>query len=859
LSAFDPIVMHDPRLWLLIATLGVAAAVVAYRVGRQRRRASQFSEAGWIQSLDFADDAIYLVDLDDNLVRGNQAFYRYIDRTPAEADGRNLEELVHGGREDPPCPVCEARRERRDAVFVKEADDPANRLGRPIEISVRVVRDARGEPIGMLQLLRDLSRQRRAEEALRESEERYRRLSEAAFEGIMIHDDGVLVDANRTLARMIGYTVDELYGRDILQFVADESRPRAVQRLKDRLEEPYELVAVRKDGSRFDADVRGRNFLWEGRTLRVVAVRDISELKRTRDALFQEKERLSVTLESIGEGVITTDVHGFVQYLNPVAAGLTGWVPEQARGRALSEIFHILDETTGEFAADPVRRCLLEDRVVKSTADSTLRGRDGREFAIEHASAPIRGRDGTVVGVVLTFRDVTEMRHMARQLSYQASHDGLTGLLNRHEFENLLHHALGTAVSDDRQHALCYLDLDQFKVVNDTCGHGAGDQLLIQLAALLRARLRSSDFLARLGGDEFGVLLDGCPLSKAVSIAEDLRGLVADFRFVWQDRGFDVGVSIGVVPITAATGSVAEALSTADAACYVAKEKGRNRVHVYQPDDLALAKHHGDMEWAQRVARAVEEGRLSLYCQPIVALRDRERAASHYEILVRMEDGGRTVLPSTFIPAAERYNVMAAVDRWVLRAGLQALAALARTGVAPMFSINISGRSLDDDGFLEFAAREIERAEMPAGRLCIEITETAAIANFAQAQRFVSMLRERGCRFALDDFGSGLSSFSYLKNLSVDYLKIDSSFVRDVATDPIDYAMVDSINQLGHVMGIETVAEFAENEAILDKLTQLGVDYAQGYAIAPPRPLSEVFGDLIVVAAGSEGGTRNAQ
>ncbi|WP_155989812.1 EAL domain-containing protein [Thermithiobacillus tepidarius DSM 3134] len=836
--------------WLALAGFVLLTLALATLYLRRLSRSLEESrarlartEAEWIQALDSAEDAICLLDLDDNLVRANHKYYGFLGRTPEEAVGRNLMLLVHGRYEDKPCPVCQARLERRDAVFVKEADDPVNRLRRPIEIAVKIIRDQRGEATGVLQVMRDLTRQRRAEEAIRESEARFRSLSQAAFEGIAIHEDGHFLAVNQTLASMLGYEPAELIGMHALDLIAPASRELLIERLRSKPDAPAEVEARRKDGTTLPVEIHAKDFSYHGRMRRVVAVRDITELKRAREALFQEKERLMVTLESIGEAVITTDVDGRVQYLNPVAKLLTGWPDEEARGAALAEVFHVIDEATGASAPDPVRACLAVNGIVNAAGDSILRRRDGREFAIEHTAAPIRDRDGGVSGVVLVFRDVTEMRGMARQLSYQASHDPLTGLLNRREFELRLEHALASAQAGDVQHALLYVDLDQFKVVNDTCGHVAGDELLKQLALLLRPRLRGSDTLARLGGDEFGVLLEGCMPAKAREIADGLRQVLSDFRFVWQDKTFSVGASIGIAPITARSASSTEILSAADSACYVAKDLGRNRAHVYQPDDAALAKHQGEMQWMQRVSRAVEDGRLRLYCQAVVPLRDGPAAPARYEILVRMlDEQGKVVPPMAFIPAAERYNVMPAVDRWVIRHALAALRALSESHAAGVaFAINVSGRSLCDDQFLDFVLDQLDAMGALAGRVCFEITETAAIANFAQAQRFITTLKARGCRFALDDFGSGLSSFAYLKNLPVDYLKIDGGFVRDLADDPIDYAMVESINQLGHVMGIQTIAECVENDRILAKLKQLGVDYGQGYGLQRPQPLEEIF------------------
>lgn len=819
---------------LVVLMLSLVVVLWLWRRLRSSEASLARAEAEWVQALDFAEDAMYLVDLDERVVRGNRAFYRFLDRKPEEIIGQNIVHLMHGEHENDPCPVCRARLERRDAVFVKEADDPMNRWKRPIEIVVKIIRGVEGDAIGVLMVMRDLSRQRDIERTIRESEERYRVLSQAAFDGIVIHEEGVVVAFNPTLAAMLGYSQQEVVGTDLSRYIAESSRHVLDEQFRTRATEPHDIYLRRKDGSIFAAEVRARDFPFQGRLQRVAAVRDLRELERAKQALFAEKERLMVTLQSIGEGVIVTDIDGRVQYLNPVAEKLLGVVEAQARAVRLLDLCQIIDERRMSEPLDLVQSCLAQDAVVSSINSCLLRRPDGSEFGIEHSTGPIRDRDGRVTGVVLALRDVTEMRKLAHQLSYQASHDALTGLINRHEFEQRLEAALRSAREHGKQHALCYLDLDQFKVVNDTCGHVAGDQLLKQLAALITPRVRDNDTVARLGGDEFGVLLEGCSLSKALEIAGVLHRVVSEFRFVWRDRTFDVGVSIGIATLTADNAGVTEVLSAADAACYVAKDLGRNRIHVYQPDDAALARHHGEMEWAQQLSGAIKEGRLCLYSQPVIALQDGGWPAWH-EILVRLVDErGQVVPPMAFIPAAERYNLMPAVDRWVVSATLAWLRQIPSSDTPPVCSINLSGRSLGDSRFLDFVLAEVGQAGIDPGQVSFEITETAAVANFAQAQQFVGALRRIGCRFALDDFGSGLSSFAYLKHLPVDYLKIDGHFVRDMGADPINLAMVEAINHLGHVMGIQTIAEYVESREVLEKLRALGVDYAQGFAIQRP-------------------------
>ncbi len=565
-----------------------------------------------------------------------------------------------------------------------------------------------------------------------------------------------------------------------------------------------------------------------------------AERDRAEAALYAEKERALVTLQSIGDAVITTDIEGRVEFLNPVAEALTGWSNDEASGRPLQQVFKIISEITRLPVENPVEKALLQNGIVGLANHTVLIRRDGHEVPIEDSAAPIRDRDGHILGVVLVFHDIGEKRKLTHQLSHQATHDALTGLINRSEFERQLEDLRDNAASQHKEHALLYLDLDQFKVVNDTCGHSAGDELLRQLTAQIQAKVRDSDTFARLGGDEFGVLLENCPLDQAVRLANVLLDEVGTFRFVWLDKTFAVGVSIGLVAITASSGNSASVLSAADTACYAAKDKGRNRVQVYSPGDIEMAERHGEMHWVARIAKAFEEDRFHLYYQPIVLVQvAAQNKEQHFEILLRMRDENHNLVPpNAFIPAAERYNMMVEIDRWVVRNVFNWLIANAERPV--ICAINLSGQSVNDDRFLAFLIDQIKGTGVTPRKVCFEITETAAISNLAKASNFIKTVKSLGCSFSLDDFGSGMSSFSYLKNLPVDYLKIDGSFVRDMINDPIDRAMVESINNIGHVMGIQTIAEFVENRAILEKLRAIGVDYAQGYGIAKPCPLADL-------------------
>lgn len=570
------------------------------------------------------------------------------------------------------------------------------------------------------------------------------------------------------------------------------------------------------------------------------------EKRRAEDALYLEKVRAQVTLESIGDGVITTDAEARVVYMNSVAEQFTGWTRDTARGHTLHEVFHLWDQSADVPEQYPIGDCLRDGRSLRHDGHHLLVSRAGARIEIQDSAAPIRDRDGSIIGAVVVFHDVSQLQSMARRMAFLASHDPLTGLLNRREFEERLKLVIESARSENVEHALLYLDLDQFKIVNDTCGHIAGDELLKQLAHHLAREIRASDMLARLGGDEFGIILERCSVEKARRIADGLRQFVKDFRFVWQQRSFEIGVSIGLVPITAEAGNLTDVLAAADSACYVAKDEGRNRIHVYQPDDSALAQRQGEMQWVHRLRQGLETNNFDLYCQSIVPLT--ASAKNHgrfYEVLLRMHEQ-ELVLPAAFIPAAERYHLMPAIDRWVIEnvfTLLQRYAAQGRDRDIPVdrVAINLSGQSLGDERFLEFVIECFVRHHISPATICFEITETAAIANLTLARDFIARLKRMGCSFALDDFGSGLSSFGYLKSLPVDYLKIAGDFVRDVVEDPVDYAMVEAINQIGHVMDLTTIAESVETRKILEMLRVSGVDYGQGLGIDAPRPIHEVL------------------
>ncbi len=687
---------------------------------------------------------------------------------------------------------------------------------------------------------------RAAEDALRRSESKFRGLFENVMEGVyQTSRDGRILAANPAFVNLLGYaSAEELYevpARTLYWYPND--RDTFVRRVESEGElRNEEYVMRRKDGSmlvvvdncRVVRNKLGRVSGYEG------TLTDITERKKAETAVFQAKERAQVTLQSIGDAVITTDSEGRIDYMNPVAESLTGWESRESQGQKIGEVLTVINDLTREAAESPLVRCLREGQVLGLSEHTVLVSRRGQEIAIQDSAAPIRDRAGNLIGAVMVFHDVSKERRLHRALHYQASHDALTGLINRREFENRLNAAVEDAKQDRAvRHALLYLDLDQFKLVNDTCGHPAGDQLLKQITGMLQSRIRGGDTLARLGGDEFGILLQDCVLDQALRVADTVRQAIRDYRFIWQDGVLAVGVSIGVVEITNETATVANLMSAADVACYTAKDAGRNRVELYQADNVPA--RHREMHWVSKLTRACDESSFELFYQPIVPIGATTDEREHFELMLRLrDDTGACVTPAEFIPAAERYNVMPLIDRWVVRQALDSVVHRAASGMKPFtIAVNLSGTSLNDERFLEYLITELGSRDLAEGSMCFEITETAAIANLDNAVHFMRELKTRGCRFALDDFGSGLSSFVYLKTLPVDYLKIDGQFIENVARDPIDRSMVEAISQVGRAMGILTIAERVESEEVLLELGRLGIAFAQGFHIAVPKPVKD--------------------
>jgi len=556
-------------------------------------------------------------------------------------------------------------------------------------------------------------------------------------------------------------------------------------------------------------------------------------------------QRVALTfLACLDQAAIVTDASGMVQYLNEAAAKLTGWSNAEALNQPINKVARLIEHVSAKHMNSYVAQALAKGMARPLGANAMLLRSDATQVAVEGSVAPVQDRDNRVAGALVLLQDVTRLRKITDSLAHEARHDVLTGLVNRREFRTRLETAFAGSRARNECHALCYLDLDQFKVINDTCGHAAGDELLRKVTELLKSLLHSDETLARLGGDEFGLLLQNVNLAEAVCIAESILSAIKAFRFYWEGRAFSIGVSIGVTVITRKSSDVNAVVSIADAACYAAKEKGRNRVQAFNPDDIELDQRQQEMRVLSRITTALDENRFVLYYQPIIPVCAAHDGSQHCEILVRMINAdGALVQPAQFIPAAERYNLMPALDRWIIERVFDTFHKRYPTRElkrAHQWSVNISGTSLSSEGFVAFIRDQAARYEIVPQSICFEITETAAIADIQRVNDFLWGLRLDGFRFALDDFGIGMSSFSYLKSLPVDYVKIDGEFVKNILDDKVSLAMTEAITRVVSVMGIQTVAEYVENTAILEKLREIGVGYAQGYGVSEPILLEEL-------------------
>lgn len=805
------------------------------------------------------DYAVYLMDPEGTIVDWNRGAELMKGYSADEAIGQNFSMLYPQGDQARDHPADNLRAAARLGTFQEEGW----RLRKNGElfwahIEIISLYDASGVLFGYCKLTQDLTERKRLEDQVRDAQQETERILESAHAATWQWDSASdTVSVSPTLLGALGYEPEEIpnTGAAWAELVHPDdlgelSRDLAPSQDDDSIQTSKEFRLRTKNGryrwflTRLSQ--RGGVARANGSSVVTGITVDIHEQKiaeqQRAEAVSQlrfEKERALVTLGSIGDAVISTDKSGRIIEFNATAARLTGWPLEEASGRFIGDILDIYDEDSREPLGDFISSCLETGRTTDMSPRALLRSRQGESFSIEDVASPIRTPDGEIRGLVIVFRDVTESRRLVRALAHQATHDPLTGLVNRAEFESRTKRALDSAERSETESALLYMDLDQFKIVNDTCGHKAGDELLRQLAQHFRAHVRERDTLARLGGDEFALLIEHCTLNEALRVANKVLETTRAFQFPFNDRIFRVGVSIGLVPITAASQSLQLVMQRADHACYTAKEAGRNRVHIQHEGDEQLARRQSDMDWASRIGEALHDHAFQLFYQTIAPVG--KGGGLHYEILLRMNDGIKGwILPGNFLPAAERYDMMPAVDRWVLEHTLMWLEKHSQhVAQLDLCTINLSARTLDDERFQESAISLLHDTSVPTDKLCFEITETAAIGHLTRTIAFIEKLKATGCRFALDDFGTGMASFSYLKNLPVDFIKIDGSFVVAMLNSAADAEMVRSVNQIGHLMGKKTVAEWVTDEKTMDLLSDFGVDFVQGFWISEPQPLLE--------------------
>ncbi len=666
--------------------------------------------------------------------------------------------------------------------------------------------------------------------------------------GMLITDqDGKIEIVNKKIEKIFGYKGNELIGKPVETLIPERFRKTHIgQRsqykngVKERpMGSGRHLIGMKKNGLEIPVEIGLSKIQDPDGDKFVASISDITKLTRLHTKLAEEHERAVVTLNSIGDGVITTDIDGVIDMINPMAEKLCGWSNLKATGKHISEVFKVIHEVTREKVPDPIVECLTSNKVVERKFETILINKNRMEIPIEDNAAPIHNSDGQIIGAVLVFHDMTQSRADAREIKYQANHDVLTGLLNRRQFDHRLKVSLGQEQNGKSKNVLLFIDLDHFKRVNDAVGHAAGDELLRQVTSLLASKLRQRDTFARLGGDEFGILLEHATQKIGIKIAHKLRDALAEFRFYWKGQVFGIGISIGITTSANRHKSADELLSEADAACYAAKKSGRNRVQLY---DHTAAKLRSETSIANLLENALTNNRILLYQQRIMANND-DQNFLYYEILMRLQtEQGDILQPGQFLPAAERFGFAGSIDRWVTRAVFDWLSQHHdKSPVPTILSINLSAQSITDFSFKDYVRGLMNEFEILDGSICFEINETAIMKNIENAILFIQELRRLGFKISLDNFGSGQTSYAHLKELPVDFLKIDGNYVKNIAIDPINFSIVKSINDVGHVMKIKTVAEFAENDAIIKKLKQIGVDFLQGFGISNPAPIEELL------------------
>ncbi len=661
---------------------------------------------------------------------------------------------------------------------------------------------------------------------------------------VVIHDEKILLP-NESAASLVGLDPAQLVGREIADLVKPAYRALFKKTVAKRLAgenapRRIEIQLINGDQTGLWVEAQSSNIEYHGRRAILTVARDVSHRKSLEVSLSRSKRQAQYTLESISEGVITTDNDGRIDYMNLSAETLLGTNRDDAAGHRVGELFALVDDADRRPLGDPVERCLAMRRRVNMGRRAVMISIDGEiEHSVEITASPVRGPGNSISGTVVVFHDVGELRGLTRKMSYQATHDALTGLVNRREFERRLDEAMDSAHAEEAVHMLFYMDLDRFKAVNDTCGHLAGDNMLREVAALIKNEVRDSDFVGRLGGDEFGSLLIGCPIEKARQIATDICNAVANYRFVWKDKIFNIGISIGLVEISHASGTLQDVMSAADSACYMAKQQGRGQVHIYSARDEAVARERGDIQWLRQLQTALHEDGFSLAVQPIIAMTGKADSGPSAEVLIRLTDGsGQSTDSAEFLRPAERYQMMPQIDRWVINTTLGAIASgKIKLSARRSCAINLSSQTLGDEAFLGFVVDSLDRTGVAPTAVCFEVTEAAILSNVQHAQRFIEVLHGIGCEFSLDDFGSGLGSFSSLKHLPIDYLKIDGTYTRNLQTDLVNQEMVSAMIKLARTMQFRIVAEQVEHQEDFDWLRDSGVDFVQGYFIEAPVTL----------------------
>jgi diguanylate cyclase (GGDEF)-like protein/PAS domain S-box-containing protein len=661
---------------------------------------------------------------------------------------------------------------------------------------------------------------------------------------VIIHDEKILLP-NESAANLVGLEPAQLVGREIADLVKPAYRALFKKTVAKRLAgesapRRIEIQLINGNQTGLWVEAQSSNIEYHGQRAILTVARDVSHRKSLEVSLSRSKRQAQYTLESISEGVITTDNDGRIDYMNLSAETLLGTNRDDAAGHRVGELFTLVDDADRRPLGDPVERCLAMRRRVNMGRRAVMVSIDGEiEHSVEITASPVRGPEDSISGTVVVFHDVSELRGLTRTMSYQATHDPLTGLVNRREFERQLDEAMDSAHAEEAVHMLFYMDLDRFKAVNDTCGHLAGDNMLREVAALIKNEVRDSDYVGRLGGDEFGSLLIGCPIEKARQIATDICNAVANYRFVWKDKIFDIGVSIGLVEISHASGTLQDVMSAADSACYMAKQQGRGQVHIYSARDEAVARERGDIQWLRQLQTALHEDGFQLAVQPIIAMTGKADSGPSVEVLIRLTDGrGQSNDSAEFLRPAERYQMMPQIDRWVVNTTLGAIASgQIKLSARRSCAINLSSQTLGDEAFLGFVVDSLDRTGVAPSAICFEVTEAAILSNVQHAQRFIEVLHGIGSEFSLDDFGSGLGSFSSLKHLPIDYLKIDGTYTRNLQTDLVNQEMVAAMIKLARTMQFRIVAEQVEHQEDFDWLRDIGVDFVQGYFIEAPSML----------------------